>query len=85
MKNYKFNPNKGDLSKLDSNELLKTLNETISLLKDIDGFDMQDINSKQAEFKSVKWKSKTHQLEKKIEKQLKGFLEEDKEDLDTKK
>ena len=85
MKNYKFNKDKGDLSKLDTNELLKTLNETISLLKDIEGFDIKDKNPKQVEFKSVRWKSKTDKLEKKVEEQLKDFLEEDEENLDDKK
>ena len=85
MKKYKFNPDKGNLKNLDANKLLKTLNETISLLKDIDGFDIQDKNPKQMEFKSVRWKSKTNKLEKKLEEQLKDFLEEDKEDLDDKK
>ena len=74
MKNYKFNKDKGDLSKLDTNELLKTLNETISLLKDIDGFDIQDKNPKQMEFKSVRWKSKTNKLEKKIRRTIKRFF-----------
>ena len=74
MKNYKFNPNKGDLSKLDSNELLKTLNETISLLKDIneaflflDETDKENVNLKKIHRKAKLIKEK---LEKKYSKNL---------------
>ena len=86
MKKYKFNPDKGNLKNLDANKLLKTLNETIALLQEIQEFDITDEkNHKNANFKSIRWKNKTNQIEKKVTKELDEFLEEDKENLDSKK
>ena len=80
--------NKDDLTV--ANKLLKTLIETIALLQEIEEFDITDEkNHKNANFKSLRWKNKTNQIEKKVTKELDEFLEEDKEEdkenLDSKK